>query len=147
MSNFRGYLIQFINSSNVTKNLSNKYISLKSYKTYPNQRLEIQAYRDANALLHRVTSPHYKTKIEFQTLGNLNLYQKEDLFSEINHGLVDRQKRTYKLRYWNDEEGNYKTSSTNFYMPDVEFTIKKITEYEDNSNIIYEPIRIAFIEY
>lgn len=152
MSNFKGYLIKFIDPTNAGrfKTLKNKYISLKSYKTKPQQRLEVEAYRDANALLHRLTAPNFKTKIEFQTLGNLSLADKEDLFSDIEVGRYKTPagiiKREYKLEYWDDEDSNYVTTGTRFYMPDVEFTIKRITEDGDNSNIVYDPIRIAFIE-
>lgn len=140
MSNFLGYLLSF----NGTK-LSNKYISFKSFKVSPDQRLEIEAYRDANSLLHRVTSSNFKTKIEFTTRGSITLSEKIDMFNEINQGLANKIQKSYNIEYWNDDTSSYKNGL--FYMPNVEYTIKKITEDGSDSNIIYEPIRIAFIEY
>lgn len=142
MSNFRGYLLKF-----GTKQLLNKYIEYKSYKVTPDQRLEIEAFRDANYLLHRVTSPNYKTKIEFNTRGNMSGEEKVALFNEMKNGLVNEQQRKYNIQYWDMEKEQYITSATGFYMPDIQFTIKKITDDGENSKIVYEPIRIAFIEY
>ena len=53
---FKGWLIKFGNTV-----LPNKY--LEKYKSTPNQRLELDASRDATALLHRQTSPNYKTSL------------------------------------------------------------------------------------
>ena len=144
MSNFRGYLLKFGDVE-----FPNKYIAYESFKSYPNQRLEVEAYRDANSLLHRVTSKNYKTKLEFNTRGSITLAEKEEIFNVINNGLVSGGtiERKYKLEYWNDEISDYSGKDDTFYMPDIEFTIKTITEDKENSNIIYSPIRIAFIQY
>ena len=53
---FEGWLIKFGSTA-----LPNNY--LEKYKETPNQRLELDAYRDVAALLHRETSPNYKSKI------------------------------------------------------------------------------------
>ena len=136
MSNFQGYLLSFNGA-----NLNNKYISLKSFKVTPNQRLEIEAYRDANFLLHRVTSPNFKTKIDFTTVAGLTLSDKEDMFNRINTGLINSNQKSYNVVYWNDDTSSYRQGI--FYMPNVEYTIRRISD----TDIIYEPIRIAFIEY
>ena len=136
MSNFQGYLLSFNGA-----NLNNKYISLKSFKVTPNQRLEIEAYRDANSLLHRVTSPNFKTKIDFTTVAGLTLSDKEDMFNRINTGLINSNQKSYNVVYWNDDTSSYRQGI--FYMPNVEYTIRRISD----TDIIYEPIRIAFIEY
>lgn len=140
MSEFLGYLLKFGDTK-----LPNKYISYQSFKVSPDQRLEIEAYRDANSLLHRVTSTNFKSKIEFNTLGNLNLKDKEDIFAIISKGLVNDTQKKYYIEYWNDDRNSYRTGY--FYTPNIEYTIRTITEDGTNSNIIYEPIRIAFIEY
>lgn len=142
MSNFRGYLLSFGGTP-----LSNEYIAYKTYKTTPDQRLEIEAFRDADSLLHRVTSPNYKTKIEFNTRGNLSGEEKTALFNEINKGLIDSKQRKYNLEYWDMDAEEYKSAEHGFYMPNIEFTIKRIIDDGMNSKIFYEPIRIAFIEY
>lgn len=48
---FEGWLIKF---GNVI--LPNSYLLADGWESTPNQRLELDAYRDANMLLHRETS-------------------------------------------------------------------------------------------
>lgn len=136
MSNFLGYLLSFNGN-----HLNNSYISIQSFKVYPDQRIEIDAYRDANNLLHRITSTNFKTKIEFNSRGNMRLDEKKDMFNTIRKGLINETQKSYKVTYWNDDISEYKTGI--FYMPNVEYTIKRIS----SNDILYEPIRIAFIEY
>lgn len=145
MSNFRGYLLKLGDTI-----FPNKYIAYESFKSTPNQRLEIEAYRDANALLHRVTSKNTKSKLEFNTIGGLNLSQKEEIFSIINNNIttVNKIERRCKIEYWNDEISNYAGNGNDeFYIPDIEYTIQSIKDDGENSDIIYKPIRIAFIQY
>lgn len=140
MSNFLGYLLRFGDTA-----FPNKYITHKSYKISPDQRLEINAFRDANSLLHRITSDNYKTKIEFNTIGNINEEQLNDIFNIMKKGLIDEKQRKYRLIYWNMDTGTY--TQSDFYMPNIDITINSLKEDGFNSDITYEPIRIAFIEY
>jgi hypothetical protein len=55
--------------------------------------------------------------------------------------LADQRK--VKLTYWNMESFSYKTNE--FYMPDIEYTIKKV--YYTAKDMEIEPVRLAFIEY
>lgn len=135
---FQGYLLKF--GSGV---FPNKYLVPSSYKTTPYQRLELDSYRDANALLHRETIGNYKTKIDFNTKANLKEQDKVNMFNIFSSGLVNQRERKYYIEYWNDETHSYKQGY--FYMPDLEYTIKKIDE--KNNTLIYDSIRIAFIEY
>ena len=59
----------------------------------------------------------------------------------MSNGLVNETERKYKVTYWNDETNTYKTSE--FYMPDVNYPIKKI----EGKNIEYNPISFELIEY
>ena len=58
MGNFQGWLIKF---GDVI--LPNAFLLADGWESTPNQRLEIDAYRDANALLHRETAKDFKTKL------------------------------------------------------------------------------------
>ena len=91
--------------------------------------------------MHRVTSPNFKTKIDFTTVAGLTLSDKEDMFNTINTGLINSNQKSYNIVYWNDDTSSYGQGT--FYMPNVEYTIRRISD----NDIIYEPIRIAFIEY
>ncbi len=126
---FAGYLLK-INSTI----FPNKYIQLDSYVSTPNQIMDVDSYRDADGVLHRNTLTHTASKIEFNT-PCLNLADKNKLKIYI----PTRKKLT--LEYWNDDANAYTTGT--FYVPDITYDIYHIT----SNDIIYKPIRIAFIEY
>lgn len=132
---FEGYLIAFGGYI-----LPHKYIQLSSYDTTPNQRTELSAVRDNNNYLCRVTSPNHKTTIKFTTVP-VNLAEKTEIQVIMSYGLVNSTERKYNVTYWNDETNSYRTSE--FYMPDVNYQIRKI----DGSNIEYNPISFELIEY
>lgn len=132
---FEGYLLAFGGYI-----LPHKYIQLSSYDTTPNQRTELAATRDNTNYLHRVTSPNHKTTIKFTTLP-INLTEKTEIQRIMSYGLVNSTERKYKVTYWNDETNTYITSE--FYMPDVNYQIKKI----DDNDIEYNPISFELIEY
>ncbi len=136
-SSFDGWLLKFGN-----KVVPNKYLAYDDYTATPNQRTEVEAYRDLNNLLHRDTSPNFKAKIDFNTRP-LYLAEKMELQSVFASGLVNRAQRKYKVTYWDDEENTYKTGV--FYMPDVDYKIINVDE--ETKNILYNKIRIALIEY
>lgn len=134
---FEGWLIKF-----GARKLPLKFIAQDDYTSTPNQRTEIEAYRDLNNLLHRDTSQNVKTKIEFNT-PPLWLEEKIELQNVISSGLVNKNQRKYNVTYWNDEENIYKTGV--FYMPDVDFKVIRVDE--ETNNILYNKMRFALIEY
>jgi hypothetical protein len=81
-SSFEGWLLKY-----GSKIVPNKYLAYDDYTATPNQRTEVEAYRDLNNLLHRDTSPNFKTKIDFNTRP-LYLAEKIDLQSTFASGLV-----------------------------------------------------------
>lgn len=136
-SSFEGWLLKF-----GSKIVPNKYLAYDDYTATPNQRTEVEAYRDLNNLLHRDTSPNFKTKIDFNTRP-LYLAEKMELQSVFASGLVNRAQRKCKVTYWDDEQNTYKTGV--FYMPDVDYKIINVDE--ETKNILYNKMRFALIEY
>ena len=136
-SSFDGWLLKFGN-----KVVPNKYLAYDDYTATPNQRTEVEAYRDLNNLLHRDTSPNFKTKIDFNTRP-LYLAEKMELQSVFASGLVNRAQRKYSVTYWDDEQNTYRTGV--FYMPDVDYKIINVDE--ETKNILYNKMRFALIEY
>lgn len=136
-SSFEGWLLKF-----GSKIVPNKYLAYDDYTATPNQRTEVEAYRDLNNLLHRDTSPNFKTKIDFNTRP-LYLSEKIDLQSTFASGLVNRAQRKYNVTYWDDEQNTYRTGA--FYMPDVDYKIINVDE--ETKNILYNKMRFALIEY
>lgn len=137
MSAFEGWLLKFGDTI-----LPNNFIAYDDYTCTPNQRTELDAYRNLNNLLRRDTSENYKTKIEFNTRP-LYLPEKIQMQAVFANGLLVEKERKYRVTYWNDEENAYKTGE--FYMPDVDFKIINVDE--ENNTILYNKMRFALIEY
>lgn len=139
MGVFKGYLLKAVETN---KKFPNNYILYQSWKSTPNQREEIDAYRDDNTReLFRFTAEGEKSIFSFQTKPGMHLADKmaiQDFFvsAESNH-----KERKVKLEYWNDEDNQYEQGD--FYRPNLEFPIRKITE----DDIIYEALTLDFVEY
>lgn len=134
-TDFQGWMLKF--GSQI---LPNKFLAYNDYTATPNQRSEVEAYRDLNNLLHRSTSPNFKTKIDFNTRP-MWLPDKIEMQSVFASGLIDRAQRKYNVTYWDDEQNTYKSGV--FYMPDIEYKPIRVV----GNNILYNKIRIALIEY
>ncbi|MFW5669280.1 MAG: DUF6711 family protein [Acetivibrio ethanolgignens] len=137
--NFEGWLLKF---GNVT--LPNSFLLADGWESTPNQRTEINAYRDANILLHRETSPNYKTKITI-TLREMNLAEMSALREVIKQATVNEQERKIALTYWNDETLEYTEAITKVYMPDVTYKIHRVDEVK--KDIEYDSFTMTFIQY
>lgn len=149
-NNFRGTLLYYTyepsSGSARTMNFPHQYIVLGSWKSTPNQREEIRAYRDDNTRnLTRVTAAGKKSKFSFKTRPNLHLDEVRiiiDYFKlgeQLTGGSADERK--IQLYYWNDEDGEYKVGW--FYRPNMDFPIKKIS----GNDIIYDSLELTFVEY
>lgn len=129
---FNGYLIKV---GSYTIPLT--YIQLESYQSSPDQRQDLDSYRDANGLLHRTVLPHTATKIEFETTY-LTMAQMQDLIQGIRNNYTEQISRTCTLTYYDEETDSYKTGT--FYLPGT-------MTYKMYNKEIYAPTRFAFIEY
>lgn len=119
-----------------------RYIQYDSYQSTPNQREEIKAYRDENTRdLYRVTAAGKKSKIEFTTMPNLTLAEKQAIQAFFRNNATLWSERKIQLTYWNDEDNTYYTSY--FYIPDITFSIKRV----DSSGPIYNALSIHLVEY
>lgn len=132
---FKGWLVKFGDTA-----VPNKY--LEKYKETPNQRVDLDAYRDADVLLHRETSPNYKSKIIIP-IRKLYLGEKILLKAIIDSGMINETERKVSATYWNSEEMDYKPGI--FYIPDIEYTISHVDKRK--LNMVYEPFEIQLIEY
>ncbi len=137
---FSGWLVKF---GDVI--LPNSFILADGWESTPNQRVEIDAYRDANVLLHRETSENFKTSITLN-IRAMNLEEMTAFKAVIGLATLDinsKKQRKLMVTYWNDEELDYKTAT--MYMPDVAYTIHTVDEVD--RDIEYNGFTIELIEY
>lgn len=139
MAEFRGYLLKATKTDEV---FPLEYIVWEGYKSTPNQREEIKAYRDENSRnLHRITAKGKKTRIDFTIRHNLHLADKKKIQKWFTDAESVSAERKINLEYWNDEDNKYETGD--FYRPDIEFTIKEVLE----NDLIYKELPITLVEY
>jgi len=137
---FAGYLIKF-----GSVQLPNSYLLADGWEATPNQRMEIDAYRDAKMLLHRETSSNFKTKIKLN-IRELTLTERIALNNVIGLATLpsaDKTQRRVSVTYWNDETLAYSTGT--FYMPDITYVAHTVDE--ENNEIEYNPFSITLVEY
>lgn len=121
------------------------FMIASGWESTPNQRTEVDAYRDANILLHRETSKNYKTKLSF-TIRSLHLREKMAVQKYINDAITNEAERKISnVTYWNDETNSYTTTATGFYISDPTYKIKQIDT--EKNDILYESFQITMIEY
>ena len=137
---YSGYLIKLGGSSGTE--LPMKYIKLDGYNITPNQRMESEAKRTVNGVLHRTTVSHTASKIEFNT-PNMTNKDVDAMMTLFRNNWSNSAQRKIKLYYYEMETDSYQTGD--FYMPDIQFNIDHIDNV--NNIIYYKEIRIAFIEY
>jgi hypothetical protein len=113
------------------------YMKVESYTSMPDQRQDLDSYRDADGYLHRTVLSHTATKIEFET-PHLWRWQMQELIQGIKANLTSNLERKCTVTYYDDEIDDYKTGT--FYLPGT-------MEYKVFNKQIYAPTRFAFIEY
>lgn len=139
MGNFKGWLLKF---GSVI--LPNTFLLVDGWEETPNQRTEVDAYRDADILLHRETSQNYKSKFKI-TIRELNLEEMEAFRTVLNNAIVNGTERKMDITYWNSEVLDYVHSVTNFYLTDTTYKIHTIDELK--RDIHYNSFIMTFIEY
>lgn len=137
---FEGWLIKFGNVQ-----LPNSFLLADGWESTPNQRIDIDAYRDAKALLHREVGEDFKTKLTLN-IRELNLEERIAFDNVIGLATLsheDNKQRKVSITYWNDETLKYDTGA--FYMPDTKYNIHRVDE--DDKDIEYNPYTITLVQY
>ena len=125
--------------------IPNSFILADGWESTPNQRIEIDAYRDANVLLHRETSENFKTSltinIRSMTLEEMTAFK--NVIGLATLDVINRRQRRVIVTYWNDEELEYKTAT--MYMADTTYSIHTVNEADREME--YNSFTIELIEY
>jgi len=116
------------------------YMRVESYKVTPNQRLETSAERNVTGQLMRATLAHMPSKIEFNT-PYLKEAQLRTFMSLLTAAYTSAQERKLTLTFFCPDTGLYQTGTV--YVPDIDYTIYSAA----GGDLLYAPIRVAFIEY
>lgn len=138
--NFQGWLIKFGEIE-----LPNSFLLEDGWESNPNQRIELDAYRDANVLLHRETAANYKTKLKLN-IKEMTLMERiafDNVIGLATLSVIDQRQRRVQITYWNDETLSYTTGI--FYMTDTSYVIHRVDEQK--KDIEYNPFSITLTEY
>ena len=138
---FDTYFVKVIRASdNTAVPIPNKYISLTSYVSTPNQRQDLDSYQDNLGKLHRNTLDHTRSKLEWNTPP---LFEREllSLQNILNSGIINAKERKLKIIHYCFDTHTYEQGE--FYMPDIRFTPLLIR----NGEVLMDKVRLAFIEY
>ena len=138
---FDTYFVKVIRASdNTAVPIPNKYISLTSYVSTPNQRQDLDSYQDNLGKLHRNTLDHTRSKLEWNTPP---LFEREllSLQNILNSGIINSKERKLKIIHYCFDTHTYEQGE--FYLPDITFTPLLIR----NGEVLMDKVRLAFIEY
>lgn len=119
-----------------------KYVYTSSYTITPNQRFDLDSYRNANGVLVRNALDHTSSDIKISTVPMTNR-ELPSLMSIITGAFQSYNERRVSLTYYCPDLDSYKTGT--FYIPDIEFPIKSVDTA--NKVITYDSFDIEFIEY
>lgn len=130
---FQGYYIKLGNDT-----LSYEFMKHDSYQGTLNT-LDVDSYRNANGDLVKNTVTQ-KLKVEFET-PYLYMPKKTELMSFIRSHYINALDRSLYITAYVDELDDYRTCKV--YLVDPPFKIQQ----NSKSGIIYQPTRIAFVEF
>lgn len=137
---FEGWLIKFGNVQ-----LPNSFLLADGWESTPNQRIDLDAYRDADILLHRETSSNYKTKLKLN-IREMSLTERiafDNVIGLATLSINDQRQRKVAVNYWNDEILEYAYGE--FYITDTTYVIHNVDEEE--CDLEYNPFSMTLIEY
>ncbi len=151
--NYKGYLIKILHDAPL-----GDYVIPENFIAFntPNNLVsttDVDAWRDANNVLHRETIEKPAPKVEFNT-PYIDSKFLQEVLDEIRKRYVNTSQKKLHMKVWSEEKNDYITQY--FYLTsDVNFTIhKKIVRKEwvsgvltDRTYFLYNPIRFAFIGY
>lgn len=132
MFGFEGWLLK-VNGVE----LPTKYIRADTYTVTPDQETDLDDYTDNDGIFHRNILPAKATKIEFNLIP-LRLAQLRKVFD-----IIPLEDNEVQIEYWNPRKFAYQSGRA--YVPDVSFEPYMV--YREIKDILYNEIRIAFIEY
>ena len=140
---FNNYLLK-LGSGTSKAEFPMSYINENSYKVSPEQRTDLDSGMDDTVgELHRTVLPHYRTKIEIETLPNLTNVEVENLMSFIRNRYIDVKQQKVEIDYFSQKTNSYYTG--NAYLVDTTFPLKRWDK--THGILLYDSFKITFIQY
>lgn len=133
---YNGYLVKVGNYI-----IPNSFINLDSFEIVPDQRQDIDPYRDSNGKLHRKVVSNKPSAIRFSTVM-LHRVEQVALRTGIKNN-TSAAERKASVTYYNPDTDSYDTRD--MYFPDVSYTINRVDDV--NMDIVYNPINYELIGY
>lgn len=135
-------LVQVVtNGTSTYTKIPLEYIRFETYQITPEQAIDLDSYRaETGTLIRNVVGS--KAKLEFNT-PIMSDSDWQAVWAIISAGFNNSNEKRLKLRYYDTLSNSYKTGI--FYVPDVNTSIRNIDE--STGKIMYNEIRVAFIEY
>lgn len=138
MARYEGYLFQFGDYM-----FPNEHISFESYDIAPDQRQDLDSFRNGKGVTIRNALEHTKTNITFSTLP-MSGTEMEKITSNLARNYKNVNETDADCVYFNPRLCQY--SIGHFYLdPSVKFRIKKVDEA--GREIEYGEMQWIFIEY
>lgn len=131
---YQGFLVKVGNTD------ISKYIEIPTFQVTPNQRTDLDTYRNGNNKLVREVSDHTITKIEFET-GILQDTKMTELIKILEDNYTVPIERKLNVTYFDVTSGEYSTIEA--YMPDYTPRLISLSP----GVLYYNHMRLAFIEY
>ena len=133
-------------SSYTYEKINMNWVQADTINSTPNQITDLDSHSNGNGVLKRTTLDHTRSKWEANTSI---LFEKQvDEFVHllqrgfrVKDGKCTEKERKMRIRYYNEWEHGY--AFGHFYVPDITFSYKTVL----NDELVYQPIRFAFIEY
>ena len=122
------------------------WVQTDTINSTPDQITDLDDFVNGDGYLKRTVLPHTRSKWEANTSI---LYENQvDQFIQllqkgfhVKDGKCNEQERHLRIRYFNEWKHGY--ASGHFYVPDITFSYKTVLD----DMLVYQPIRIASIEY
>lgn len=133
---YQGYLFKIGMSE-----LPMKYFKEKTFKAKPNQRQDLNSFRNARGRMTRHVVENMPSKMEIQTIDGLVNDEIEEIMSIIRNNYLNEAERKVSVTMFCQDINDYKTEE--MYMVDPEFVVK---DYNEN-RIKYQAFTLKFIGY
>lgn len=140
---YDGNLLYIISREGKLLPFPEDYIFKESYNITPNQKQDINSKLSADYVLKRRVAAHRRSKIEFNTIPELNNDEMYTLLELFLDNVLNESEENVRIRYFNAKKNDYEEGV--FYLPDINYVIKR-TDHIQNK-VIYATCRFALIEY